>query len=1061
MINSIKCNIKKVDKILHIADIHIRNWKRHKEYEKVFSELYNVVDSLPADSIVTIGGDIVHAKTDMSPELISMVSDLFNFLANRRPTIVICGNHDTNLNNSSRLDALTPIIQACNHPNLFYLRNSGLYRIGNIAISVMSLLDDRSKYITADKITNRDQYKYLIAMYHGTIANSQVDSGLTIAHGLDWDTFAGFDIALLGDIHKRQVLSEADPLMFYPSSLLQQNFGESFDGHGYALVDLTSDKIQYEFHDIANDYGYYTLDINDGVLPDNLPITTKTNVRLRARNTSSAELKRILATIRKKYRNADVLVQKVNDGIAGGDSALFGESLNQGDIRNLSYQNQLITEYLEQNHNIDSDTLASVIEINTKLNKAIHQTETVRNIVWKPKRFEFDNMFSYGEGNVVDFSTMNGTCGLFAPNHAGKSAVLDALCFCLFDHSFRASKAEQVLNRKKDHFWCKFLFELGGTDYYIEKKAHKYKSGPLKGKLRVDIDFWCINNDGETVSLNGEQRRDTDKIIQSYVGTFDDFILTALSLQQNNSNFVDKTQSERKELLANFLDLKIFDSLYDLANKESRSAVIVLEEYQKQDFETKLGDAERVKDLCENKYQDAQKQVDKLEEDIQNITEKLLDYNKQLQPCKADGLDINRLNQNYKESVNKVSKLQLHAQESQDQLKREIQQSNIIQAQLDSYKESFDVELYKEYTQKVQEKQSLDNTLSSLKVNISNKLSKLEKLKQHEYDPTCKYCTNNVFVKDAIETQTQLEEDKKTVSAFLENLNRVVNFIESNKGVQDQANEVQKVIKELAENKIKVERLENQYNHYVKDILLEQQKQADIQNNIQTYEENIAILENNKNINIQIHDLNSELSKMKIELSKANLTVKDLHAKIRLAEQTIQDCEKSILHMQELADNLVAYEAYAKAVCKDGIPYLLISKAVPYIQAYVNNILNQVIDFTVELETDGKNINVFICYDDTKWPLELSSGMEKFMSSLALRIALIKITNLPKPDFMAIDEGLGVLDSTNLNSMHTLFNYIKDIFRFSLVISHIDVVRDMVDNVITIDKKEEFSYINC
>jgi DNA repair exonuclease SbcCD ATPase subunit len=87
--------------------------------------------------------------------------------------------------------------------------------------------------------------------------------------------------------------------------------------------------------------------------------------------------------------------------------------------------------------------------------------------------------------------------------------------------------------------------------------------------------------------------------------------------------------------------------------------------------------------------------------------------------------------------------------------------------------------------------------------------------------------------------------------------------------------------------------------------------------------------------------------------------------------------------------------------------------------------------------------------------------MERFLSSIAIRIALIKITNLPKPDFLAIDEGLGVLDSTNLNSMHTLFTNMKDIFRFSLVISHIDVVRDMVDHILTVDRKDDFSYINC
>ena len=164
--------------------------------------------------------------------------------------------------------------------------------------------------------------------------------------------------------------------------------------------------------------------------------------------------------------------------------------------------------------------------------------------------------------------------------------------------------------------------------------------------------------------------------------------------------------------------------------------------------------------------------------------------------------------------------------------------------------------------------------------------------------------------------------------------------------------------------------------------------------------------------------------------------------------------------MQELSDKQLAYDYYQKAVGRDGIPYILISKAIPFIQNYVNNILAQVVDFTVDIDTDGKNINVFIAYDNNKWPLELASGMERFMSALAIRIALIKITNLPKPDFIAIDEGLGVLDSSNLNSMHMFFTYLKDMFKFSLVISHIDVVRDMMDTMLTIDRKNDFSYIN-
>ena len=66
-----------VDNIFHIADVHIRNWKRHKEFKQVFDKMFKELDKCSDNTIVTVGGDIVHAKTEMSPELINMVSYLF------------------------------------------------------------------------------------------------------------------------------------------------------------------------------------------------------------------------------------------------------------------------------------------------------------------------------------------------------------------------------------------------------------------------------------------------------------------------------------------------------------------------------------------------------------------------------------------------------------------------------------------------------------------------------------------------------------------------------------------------------------------------------------------------------------------------------------------------------------------------------------------------------------------------------------------------------------------------------------------------------------------------
>lgn len=1055
MINKVKTNLKKVDKILHIADVHIRNWKRHKEYKLVFDRLFEVAKQLPEDSIITIGGDIVHAKTDMSPELIHMVSYLFNNLADIRPTIVICGNHDTNLNNNNRLDALTPIIEAHGHPNLFYLRDSGAHKVGNTIINVMSLLDDPKEYKTADTLLGKADT--LIAMYHGTIANSKVDSGLNIAHGLDWDTFAGHDIVLLGDIHKRQILSEADPLIFYPGSTVQQNFGESYEGHGYAIVDVPTRTVEH--FDIQNDYGYFTFDIKQGVVPDNLPITSKTSVRAKVYETTPAQLKKALAEIRKKYKNGEVLVTNM-DKTQAQNGLNIDDTLHGLDVRNVDYQTTLLKEYLDQFH-LEDELTTKIVNINKGFNSAIVSGELVRNVVWTPKKFEFDNMFSYGEGNSIAFDNLNGICGLFAPNHAGKSATLDALCFCLFDHSFRASKAEQVLNRKKDAFWCLFNFELNGLDYYIEKKAARYQKGPLAGKLRVDIDFWYVDHEGQKHSLNGEQRKDTNKIIQSYVGSFDDFILTALSLQGNNSNFIEKTQGERKDLLANFLDLKIFDNLHELASKEIRTTSVLLEEYEKQDFEQALGDAQRSLEINEQLYDDKFAEYERVQEMVQDLNEEIIRLSEQIKPTEADGLDLALLEKQHAFLKSEIESKHQDLQTAQDKIKA----VEVEIARLEDEFNKTDVgeiqSNYADYCMMLSRKTELDAKLQHYKVTISTKLDKLKRLEEHEYDPNCKYCVENVFVKDAIKTKQELEEDKKNVADFLTERKDVEAYIEKYKDIEEQykyfdgiAVEKQRLTNGLSVLDSKRESIESQIQTY-------KTKLDGVESSIKTYNDNLATIEANRVLNESIKELRREAADTKSIADATNREVQNIHGKVKVSEKTIAECEKNITHMQELSEKQIAYDYYIKAVCRDGIPYSLISKAIPYIQSYVNNILAQVTDFTVEIETDGKNINVYIAYDDNKWPLELASGMERFVSSLAIRVALIKITNLPKPNFIAIDEGLGVLDSNNLNSMHMFFNYLKDTFKFSLIISHIDVVRDMVDTILTIDRKDDLSYIKC
>ena len=64
-----------INKIYHLADLHIRNLKRHKEYREVFNKfLKQVKEDNIEDSMIYLAGDIAHAKTEMSPELVQEIS---------------------------------------------------------------------------------------------------------------------------------------------------------------------------------------------------------------------------------------------------------------------------------------------------------------------------------------------------------------------------------------------------------------------------------------------------------------------------------------------------------------------------------------------------------------------------------------------------------------------------------------------------------------------------------------------------------------------------------------------------------------------------------------------------------------------------------------------------------------------------------------------------------------------------------------------------------------------------------------------------------------------------
>jgi len=88
MINpkEIKVSFENLTKVLHIADTHIRLFKRHKEYSEAFETLYKDLENAATEgTVIFLGGDVCHAKIELSPELIQLTSQFLSKIADIAP----------------------------------------------------------------------------------------------------------------------------------------------------------------------------------------------------------------------------------------------------------------------------------------------------------------------------------------------------------------------------------------------------------------------------------------------------------------------------------------------------------------------------------------------------------------------------------------------------------------------------------------------------------------------------------------------------------------------------------------------------------------------------------------------------------------------------------------------------------------------------------------------------------------------------------------------------------------------------------------------------------------
>jgi len=755
-------------------------------------------------------------------------------------------------------------------------------------------------------------------------------------------------------------------------------------------------------------------------------------------NITQERIKRVKTYFQNKYNTKNV---KINTSYISNDSTTKLKSLEASDnILDHQYQKKLVKEFMDENGITVKWDLIN--RLDDKVNAEIDKTaqNTIRYNKWYIKRIEFSNFLSFGEDNVIDFTKLDGITVVESnpKNFGGKTiATIDLLMFLFFNTTTKTKVNADIFNQFTDvnEVKVKGYVTIDGDDYIISRLITRKKSKSGEYTVKNDLEFYKRDENGEMINLSGEQRRVTETIITSAIGTQEDFLSTILTTGNNLEELIESKPTARGQILTRFLGLE---------------ALKQKEEICKTMF------SEWSKKLISNTYNIAQLEIDNetfqisidtSNEEIGKLEIQLTTLDKQLKSFeeKRDKL-LSSMNNDIDEELIKINP---------DTVKKDvlglIAKRDEIKISRDSIEVKEPSEYYLEENHEKLKKEMTDlqlkNGLNTDAILRNNKL-----IEQFETGTICPTCKRPLDETDHTEEINKIKEEvSKLKTIGISNLSMIGKLEEEEKKFSI----LKKEYDDYEKNKLRKSKYELEYEQKdleinAKNLLLER------------YESSKKKLEENKKIE-------AEAITLKVQIESTNGDIKLTNSAIDKHRNNITNMTEKIGVNKELIKKIKAeeeyvmiFKTYLAIYGKNGISKVIMKNMIPLLNQELQRILADSCYFSLEFSINDKNELEFLMIDnETRVVKSVSSGSgyEKTISSLALRSILTKVSSLPKPNIVVMDEVFGKIADDNLPLVGEFFKKIKNYFEHIFVISHNPLIRNWSDNIIMIKKEDNVSSV--
>jgi DNA repair exonuclease SbcCD ATPase subunit/predicted phosphodiesterase len=1097
-------------KIAHISDIHVRGLTRHEEYKAVFNNLYQKLKEEIKPDLIVCTGDIWHTKTQgITPEAIELLTNFFDELAGIAPLHMILGNHDGNLANNNRQDAITPILKAMNYkskkntkfynnigdlqPGIKLYKQSGVYPVycsdfmifgdstvltsnshqlkeSDFSFCVLSPFDKEGWEQVKPKPD-----KINICLFHGSVLGCVTDLEHMLEHTEEeLRLFDGYDFVMLGDIHQQQFMGHRPdktgnikPWIGYPGSLVQQNFGEGVH-KGFFVWDIRAkDDWDVDFIILPNDMPFLNIrwmgDV-DLTLEQLEDIKPGTRVRVISDEQITQIDRRHLYHELREVKSCSELAYKITNNKDNlKNISTSGLTIHKASLRNdhgtmLQFYRKYITDHL-QSMNLQEEELKGaeelIVQYMNKFNESFQ--EEARDVHWTVKELVFNNLFKYGEGNKINFDKLKGIVGIFGPNRAGKSSIVSSLMYGLFNTTERevGRGVGHYINKGKKQANCSIRFESGGSEYLIER-AVALKENPKEPMASTTtLQLYQIQKDGsKSIVENDVSRTDTDKVLRKLIGTPVDFRLTAYSAQGDIARFIEQGATQRKANLNRFLDLDIFEKLYKTVNDDYNAITARISVYQTD--ETRESNIQVLSDKITQLEQELQVVQGNIETRKTNIEfiQNTLNNQTNIKNIKLKLVNLRQETEKLSYKLQEFSSVSVKSLDLREQYQTKLsqveQQLEELSGKLETWRE---VELL--LTTKAKEQQEIKITLDKETIVLTQQEKSVRKL---DLVPCGDQFPNCHFIKDSYEDKQKLPVQQAVVLG-LKNKHRSLE-LELEDLIKTEATKSIKQFEQLELTKTKlIKELEDIKSQ---DLILEDRATL-VKEQLQEKLQEVQQLEKEASG----YDLDSfdtkqrellqeqkEITALEQEKSNKIKTVGMLENKKQTVIKQVEELKKGQKQQRILSTILETFS-------KNGIPALILSSQLPAINEEINKVLQTTVDFKVVLETEvsSNTLDIWIEDSGSKRIIELASGMEKMIAALAIRIALLNLSSLPRPDFFIIDEGFGSLDDDSIMKCLQFIQTFKSVFKTIIVISHISQVKEIAEKIIEITTYENESKV--